>query len=283
MNIIQSFWSKPALEKRWGITNQLETNVWLCAASCLLAQNSGAKVTMYTDKLGAEYLQNIPYNELKVVLDEPLKNVPRFFWAAAKFIALNDAPIGSVHIDNDVFLCEPKTVKALDFREADVIVQQEEPVDTPETIKFYAPHREGVKFLGYPSIMKPDYPKAYNVGVIGFNNEELRDLYVQNYFQELEYISRPDNQDNVKLLSKNQYLSLDLIFEQVFLYQLTEENGYFVKCLLDRNHLERDVKRLNYRHLLGSTKYELLPEIKQLVYQLNSNVYDSLIRLNYDI
>lgn len=282
MNIIQSFWTKPTVENRWGVANQLETNVWLCAASCLLAQKNGAKVTMYTDKEGFEYLKYIPYDDIKVILDEPLQNVPRFFWAAGKFVALKDAPIGSVHIDNDVLLFEEKTVRALNFVEYDVIVQQEECVKSTETIKFYQPHRMGVKFLGHPKGLNPDHPHAYNVGVIGFNNEELRDAYIDNYYQELEYISRPENGLKVGILSANKMLSLDLIFEQTFLHQLTSENGFHVKCLLNKDSIADDVERLNYRHLLGGVKYQMLPQIKELVKELDNNIYKQLNDLLYE-
>ncbi len=277
MNIIQSFWTKPAIEKRWNISNQLEVNVWLCAASCLLAQQNGARVTIYTDKLGAELLQDIPYDEVKISLDEPLKNCPRFFWAAGKFVALADAPLGSVHIDNDVLLMERKTVRALDFSNADVIVQQEENVTSTDTRKFYRPHRRAVKYLGFPRRMKPDYPKAYNVGVIGFNNEELRDIYVKNYFDTLNYLSSEEKQPKIEELNKDSNLSLDLIYEQVFIAQLTDETCSRVKFLLDKNNIARDVERLNYRHLLGSVKYKMLPKIQALVRDLDPDLYNILI------
>lgn len=275
MNIIQSFWSKPALKNRWGYNNQLEVNKWLCAASCLLAQRNGATVTMYTDRIGAVLLKDIPYDKMKIVLDDSLEDTPIFFWAAGKFIALEDAPLGSIHIDNDVLLMERKTVEALRFAEYDLIVQQEEPIDTEETQKFYAPHREGVKILGYPSMMNPDYPQAYNVGIIGFSNEELRSKYIYNYHLMLEHCKQPKMKDIVSSLCLYKTLSLDLIMEQIVLHDFAQ--GYRVKELLDRNNLIRDVEKLNYKHLLGGVKYSMLPQIQELVKQLNINLYNKLL------
>lgn len=127
----------------------------------------------------------------------------------------------------------------------------------------------------------------YNTGVIGFFNEELKNLYISNY------------QELAKNLSKYEYLYLvnnqagkfncpDFVFEQQLILYLTRNRK--VRCVLpvdsipyieERNEL---AKQIGYTHLLGPTKYEadVIEKVKErlaefgMLEKVNKNIKEVL-------
>ena len=101
LRIFHTLWTKPLKEERTPVT-------LLCyAISFHYAKQMGAEVVLHTDSLGAEMLSFLPYDEVYIDLDDIPDNITRF-WAYGKLYATKQEPLGSVHIDGDVFLRDPQ-------------------------------------------------------------------------------------------------------------------------------------------------------------------------------
>jgi hypothetical protein len=73
----------------------------------------------------------------------------------------------------------------------------------------------------------------YNCGVIGFNNQTLKDLFITQYEQGLNIIKNSPSKIKARALN-------DLIIEQQHLYDLCRTYGFSVKTLLDAKHLQEE-------------------------------------------
>ena len=178
MALFQSFWSKPALSKRWKISNQLEANLWITALSCAYARKNNIPLTMHTDDYGKELLKHLPYDSIKLTLNQLPSDTPIGQWAVSKFYAQQEHPLGDIHIDNDVFIKKRSLYDLMTNSHYDCIVQSFELADGGQ----YVEAQELVRNIeGIPTSVDLRY--AYNVGVIGFKDKELKQQYIDDYFK----------------------------------------------------------------------------------------------------
>lgn len=107
--------------------------------------------------------------------------------------------------------------------------------------------------MGFPAATRPNWRGSINVGVIGFNNKQLADTYVNNYFEALqiytaekfEAYSREDN---------GACLLLDFILEQVTLSHLSV--GHNVRTLVPTDNPLFVANCIGYQHLQGDGKWK---------------------------
>jgi hypothetical protein len=81
----------------------LFVNVATYTLSCLYAKKSGFTIYLHTDEKGARLLSHCPYDKIIVDLkaeDFPLADI---LYAAPKLKILEKYPLGTIHIDGDVF------------------------------------------------------------------------------------------------------------------------------------------------------------------------------------
>jgi hypothetical protein len=105
LRLCHSYWTAPSERQRWGIENQIVSNVCLAAVSVAFAKKIGATIALHTDLNGKEFLGWLPYNELHLSLEQ--HNFHSAFWASGKILAQEREPLGSIHIDLDVFIKRP--------------------------------------------------------------------------------------------------------------------------------------------------------------------------------
>lgn len=272
MRITHSFWTTPMKTGRWNIEGQLEKNLWLVAMALTYAKLSGAYVTMHTDSLGYKFLKNFDYDEIYVDLngiERRMKCNPNNMWAAAKSVALANEPLGTIHTDTDVFIKSKKCLNSMNFDDADVIFQH-------------------IEQAGYKEcyFLKKDMPNidmtlkyACNVGIIGFNSEELRKEYLSNYNHYLDTLK----------LDEDAFFSADLILEQLFLYQLITQKKTAWKSLIGDLRvdtiadIQNNCLKLNYAHLIGQSKYEEKNQhkIKAKLKELNPELYKKMMSFDF--
>ena len=107
----------------------------------------------------------------------------------------------------------------------------------------------------------------YNCGIIGFNNQKLKDEYFDTYWNMIE---------QYKTKGKHmKYCIPDIIIEQQFLKDITDYYSSKGKILLHNEHL--DAGKIGYQHVQGTIKPMFLDTIKKLVKKHNSNIYNVLI------
>jgi hypothetical protein len=114
--LVHSFYAGENSEAR------LFINIITYTLSCMYAKKSGFTIYLHADELGAKYLNHCPYDKIIVDLkkeDFPLSDI---LYAAPKLKVLEQYPLGTIHIDGDVFLKSPNLKNILNFSNYDVIV-----------------------------------------------------------------------------------------------------------------------------------------------------------------
>ena len=238
--------------------NRVEDNVRMATLSLEYAHSCGYEVGMYTDSYGADLLSDLPYDTFSTALDDipPARRAGSMF-AAGKYFALQQEPLGVVHTDFDVFLRKPCLDKFF-AGEGDAVCQCREYIWNENV------YRDCAYILRNnfcPKAIKPERPHyAYNVGVIGFNSQKLKNLFVGTYMEAFEHYRH-----------SNQQTLLDFFLEQAFLYQLRYR--FDIRPLIKGTCFEQDwstmkaeATEIGYCHLQSSCKY--LPEVQKRIQEL---------------
>lgn len=263
MTLFQSFWSKPAIYNRWGKTEQLESNIWITALSCCLLKKHNIPVVMHTDDFGLQLLGHLPYTEIRTTLNKIPADTPMGQWAVSKFYAQLEHPLGDIHIDNDVLIGSRKLYEEMCDSKYDVIVQSVEDTGYGGRNFYKIPE----KLLLQHKIIKHSVGvAAYNCGIIGFKNQQLKDQYIKDYF---DFYDKCLKVPELKELLNTNDWTCELIIEQAHLRDLVYNKR--VKCLLDHMVEAKDKK---YAHLLGHAKYKQIEQIKEMLKKINPEMYN---------
>jgi hypothetical protein len=219
-----------------------------------------AKIVLHTDNLGAELLSDINYDSVYTQLED-LYSSP-YMWASGKIAALNYERCGSIHIDCDVFLIDKKIEERFN-KQADLICQSKESCLFRKELNLVRLFDER-KFED----------ECYNCGFLVINNEELKEKFVEEYFNNVERVINYEHIDT--LMSIDSSIAFDLIYEQSVLKSLSK--GYEVATLFKENDLDI-FKENGYIHLLTQGKYNdyCMEVIKEQVKLLSPELYNKLI------
>jgi hypothetical protein len=129
----------------------------------------------------------------------------------------------------------------------------------------YPKDSKKLEHLIYPDYIQKVYPKAYNTGILCFNNEKLKEKFITNYFFFHEQII---NDEKIK-----QFWDIDretcpgIIVEQLFIHQLSL--GYKTLCITD---VLLDTK--SYQHVIGKKKYRCLENCKATLKHIDEELYN---------
>lgn len=273
VRLTHSWWSVPMLDKRWNVEDQIEKSMYINALSVAYAKSSGAYITCHCDSYMYEYLKELPYDEIFVDLDDlkdKIKCDSTFMWAAGKFVALENEPIGTIHIDFDVFIKSPKCLENMCFDGADFIFSH------IENANYHEQHSLRDVLTGIN--MEPNF--ACNVGIIGFNNENAKRDYINNYNSYLYSIDYKVGNDKD--------INADLILEQLYLYNMLNE--YTGRTLVGDQRCDQTIsmqKRsidIGFEHLLGRSKYSpyLMNKTKNTLKTLFPDIYAKVENMNFN-
>jgi hypothetical protein len=279
VRLFHSIWSKPQNQQRWGYEKNLRTYAdILCAAtSVAFAKRNRCTIVLHTDKAGRDRYGWLPYDEIYLSLENHPYDVA--FWASGKVIAQAYEPLGSISIDPDVFIKTDRTVSELEeLKFYDIITQNEEfGYEVGPNMNSWS---GVVRLLGANNLADlPEFDiricNAYCCGLVGFNNQRLKDLYVRGY-----------NILYNKLMGLTEFQRTrfefcpDLIIEQAWLNCCTTALNARVKNLLEDRHQERAVE-IAYTHVINVTKYqpETIVKIEELLYQVNKSLYNQVMEI----
>lgn len=276
--ICQSFWTRPMINNN-DYSNVLKVNLQIAALSLLYAHNSGYKVRMHTDSIGYQYLKEFGYDDIKLTLDKIPDNANTILFAQPKFYTLLEEGIGIIHIDFDVFL--KKRINEIDNfynnQNIDVIYQCIE--NNIQCI--YTNELELFKNNQYLCKYIKDFDESFaiNVGTIGFNDKDLFNKYINNYFNVLQDIQKY----NIELKS-----CPDLILEQLTLYNYII-NKKAEKLLPDMNicdyeDISKYADKIGYQHLQGPYKHTDKGKtfIDAYLYKFNKKLYSIINNFKLD-
>lgn len=254
-HFVHSLWTEPMQSDK----RKLEVTALVYALSVAYLKRLGCSVNLHTDSLGKKLLEGIGYDNIYLTVEEIPNNISPKIFAYPKSISLEKEPVGTVHIDGDVFIKTEECLNRVFNHDCECVVQSCE-TDLPwlqPAKTFMIPFlTENLLSTGEKLEIR-DYD--YNTGVIGFFNDELKNLYISNY-QEL---SKKLSEYEYLYFVQNQYGKFDcpdFVLEQQMLSYLTRNRK--VRCILpvdsppymsERNEL---AKHIGYTHLLGPTKYD---------------------------
>lgn len=269
IRFVHSFSTRSACVKLGGVDSvkRLLGNVVYYATSLMYLKRLGQEVVLYTDTLGKALLGYLPYDHIYDV--EIPDNVSPRFWAAPKMWALEQEPLESVHIDGDVFIKTQKCLDAITQSDWDILVQMYESAEWYEQdCSLFNHDKEFCAYVG----LNPNGHGAYNNGVIGFRNEELKHTFINGY----KALATHFSEHHIDKLAID--ATPDLIAEQRFVYQLAQNKGAKVHCLLGSDY-QHDANELGYQHVLTASKYRHLEKCLAVLEKLSEETYNKTYKL----
>lgn len=264
LHFFHTFWTKPMVElNRWGKTDDLMKNVYYFRWSVLSLKSvlPNATITLHTDDLGYKLLKELPYDNISIDLNN--LDTPVQLWAGAKFKALQNEPLGAIHIDGDVIISKPEFANLINPKKYDLLVQCNE-TGYPRELKYISPIiKDSTERFGY---------YAYNCGIVQINNQQLKERYISEYKQLAKKLKH--HSTFIKAITrKDSHISFDLLFEQTNLHKICNDSNYKVKTLAKSvRESNNQLPHYGYKHYIGNEKYlpQNLAKAKAAVRRLSS-------------
>jgi len=242
--IILSLNTKPLISGRWGQGNKLEQTLKMTALSLLYAHLWYDDVELYTDELGYNIFRDFPV-KITLLKKERIDEL----WMYSKIEAMEQQTTPFIHIDTDVFLR-----KYVDFGDYDVIVERR------EVKEFYSHYKEQIywfdKLMDGHKMWNPELVFSLNCGTVGFNNLDIRDDFIKQYYvMEEKFI---DNLESFQYL-RDKWYEPCIVMEQYNLTSVLDYNRINPKILIDEYDSDKQrllANKIGYVHLYGGSKYE---------------------------
>lgn len=278
MRFVHSLSTKPLGLQLYGsnILQRFIGNICYYSLSLAYLKKLNQKVILYTDTLGAALLSHLPYDEIHITLDDIPDELSPRFWAAGKIYAMEQEPLGSIHIDGDVFIKKESLIELINNSDWDLLVQNYEKDLWSSSYYEEFPHfKNEINFCKQFGVNPTQYG-AYNTGILGFWNQTLKDKFINTY----KSVSLNHSKLHYKELEESENRTPDLITEQTFIYQLSKP--YKVKQLLDTtdNKIIREVcNNLGYQHVITMWKYTYLDKCLEVLKKVSPEIYNKTYKL----
>lgn len=269
LKLFHSLSTKPMQQAPYRFNNQKSfNNFWYTAWSVLSAKQTfpNCQFNLHTDDLGARLLEDLPYDNIYTDLNT--LDTHRNLFASAKFKALEVEELGAIHIDGDVILTNPLAAAMLNYEMNEVIVQNSEPTYQREITLIKPLIRNADVLFGKGS---------FCCGVIGINNQKLKDRYIDEYFKYAAVLKKNSNIIDT-IMQCNPRVIFDLIFEQANLFRLCVEGKYPVKRLCKNVSEIFQLRHSGISHYIGSLKHkeENIARCKAAVKEMAPEIYTRL-------
>lgn len=278
MKYVHSLWSAPSTEKNFDNkydVKYLTKNFYSYLLSALLVKKMGHEIELFCDENAYNMYSEIPYDKIHII-DFANDGVSSKFWIWSKIkthLLMNEP---YVHIDGDVFLFNDIIGDNLTNGNYCVAVQS---VENGKTISGYFQNlyvNSANPFLKLNNGINWDKYEysAYNCGVAGFSDMELKNEYANKVKEILVDISN----DNDFKTNRLKYEGMFLIAEQTLLYYLLREKNIQPFEIIPYSEIEKNnfdfnywytilPRQIGYCHLLGYSKYkkEIINRIKSMI------------------
>lgn len=265
MNFIHTFYSKPLLNNKF---NKYETLIdviitdYTYSAYCC-KKLLGQKITLYADKLGAEILGHIPYDDVKILdFDSSID-----FAASIKFEAMKYMTPDDVLIDGDLFVQNERCINLISeySKTYDFIYSFFEPsshtLGTAAEKHYMSVNKmkERIELFKEPYTL-PECDDDYrwpNTSFMKFNNMELKEKYIEQYHY---FKNGLEGLDFGKAWP-------DIIIEQHNMRKLLESGGYSSKAMIEdfpTNESNDYAIQIGFTHL-GHCKVSMNSVFKDMI------------------
>lgn len=265
MTFVHSFWSKPLLNSKFKkYEEMLPVMLSNYAYSALCVKRRGYKIKLFADKIGAEMLDFIDYDEV-IILDN-LDNESVHFAAQIKFEALKQMTLDECLIDGDLFLREKPIFDVIQSINTDFLYSFYEPYTFTlridgilqkyqSTTNIFLKHKDKFEYPYTITTANESYQWP-NTSFMRISNQELKDEYIRQYeyhknlLKDEEFTEWPDvliEQQHMEKLVKSKGYSFRPL---VFFFPSKTTNDY--ACMLGFCHLGAEkvkLKNLTYEWL----------------------------------
>lgn len=231
----------------------------------------GHDIVLHTDDIGKKLLELIPYDDIYLTVNDidKSKTHPKY-WAAAKMYAMDIEDVGSIHIDNDVFLKKKEIYDIIEEHEGDVIVQGLESAGEFYN-KFSKIYSLDIPFCEKMGLYLSEHG-ALNTGTLSFVDKNLKDTFIQGYKKIVEHFTTNFYNE----LTEDESGIPDLMAEQKYLFQVTK--GDYKVFLIDNGN-EGWGHRIGYQHLLTQYKYTVVDKVLKMLSQVNPELWYNVCQL----
>ena len=264
MKYVQSIWSKPSLINPDKVDNSLDVkffykNLYSYLMSVLFLKKYG-KVELYCDEKSYEHYSILPYDKIHIIdFEEDGVSEKFWIWSKIKVHELMDEPY--IHVDGDVFLF--KDIFKDVFKKHTAVVQS---VENKYNMGMsfhntYEKSLDGIEKIPIDIDWNKYGLTAYNCGVVGFSNMEVKNEYVHLAKKSLQLASKHHDFGSIR----KKYDGLFLLIEQSLLYLVLSDNNIKPFEVLCENEINRRIKiglnwmdignKIGYAHYWGLTKY----------------------------
>lgn len=215
MNGYHSYWTAPSRVR--GLDPQIgDFELLFMALSALTFRRSVGRMSLYTDKAGAAFLERMSvldlYDDVSLELDKIVGVDPRVFWAAGKVYAYALCPAPCISVDLDAVLWGPlpKLVKDVRVLHEDCIWWD-----------CYAHSRELYTKYSMGSHLWNWKATPLNVGILEFRDDKVKGAYVMASIQFMESFSAAGDSEKLRKFAKEAEKEgrKIRIFEQIFAEQ----------------------------------------------------------------
>lgn len=250
---------------------QIITTIWCSASSVAYLKRLRQPIILYGDDFAQQILSFLPYNEVYDL--NMYEDTPIGMWAASKFAALKQMNLQDIHIDSDVFLKTQKLIERIQYgiKNSDLIIQSIEGFERTTNHCYQTCFQAAQLFdMDFINGANGEIDAAYNCGLVGFNNCELKQKYLENYYHCKQQIT-DDKQAQQWIYDNNCWF--DLLAEQKNLYDIAHENYKVFNLLGSYKQAYINAKHLGYQHVLGNEKWKKLYDIKLQLKMLSPSIY----------
>lgn len=259
--------------------NWLAVNACLYGLSAILCKRHGYSIKLYCDDLFYKYIKGTGIEDLYDTIDFSINDYPlppKDIYADTKFRVMQNEPIGTIHLDGDVFLFKKSILDTIMDSNFDVLVQHKESKKNC-TCTFWKESTLSLKDCAKPEWANPVCNAMYNCGVICIKNEKLKQEYFDAYWKMYnEYSVHGSKNPNLIRVP-------DIIIEQQYLTDLCESHDYIVKTILPETHVHEYAQSIGYSHLIGNGKMHHFYKVLKVIYKYDKEIYYKLKSKFYDI
>ena len=285
MKFIQTFWTKPLLNDK----GKIYKNIKMYEVSSFLIKKYFPEIELelVTDSYGKECLTNCAYDRYRLFFDHTFfENFDIFFWSIPKLLSFAKYNEPFIHFDGDFFINSKNILQNVNTNNFDIIAQNREVGDIFEDV--YKPQIN----LIYQIInkKKPLENYAYSCGIIGFNNMNAKNKYLNHIIDLLSGIIPVKNviENNLKYNLFNTGpeggKQICCLIEQHLLAVVAARYNFHVKeifnlnDILIRKNCQFTFDNLKFIHPVGELKYSDI-FIKKLEDFLNISKLDSTLNI----
>lgn len=253
----------------------LEYDILSYTLSYFFIKKMNRKVKLYTTEYGKKLLSHLDYDELIIIPKE--YDIKNGVMLRPLLYALEHESLSSIFVHGDCILKDDIILGYLERAKDDVIILQEKCIDRNYAWDFFAFRLDLAPAYLTPELVTDN--EGYDIGLLKFNNQELKERFIVDYKKRLE-IYNGSNYEKFWKVCKN-FLPDRLLFS-CHLHKLIKEGNYKcepiagvkLKYMIPQRSQEK-VKFFGILHLTSASrnKKNIVEKLRKMLNKVNGALY----------